>query len=125
MTDLTVQLASTSYDNLIVGGFDVLPEAITVASGENLVRGAVVGRVTADGKIRLADTGNVDGSETAYAVLLDDVDASAADRPGIIARTGVFNQRQLTFGTGHDETTQATIDQLEARMIFMRDSAPA
>jgi len=63
-------------------------ETVTILSGQNLKAGAVVGIVTASGKYKIADnvTPASDGSQTAKAVLLEDVDASAADKPGLVLR---------------------------------------
>jgi len=57
---------------------------ITVVSGQNLAAGSVVGKITASGKYKDYDNAAVDGSETAAGVLYDAVDASAADKIGVI-----------------------------------------
>lgn len=56
-------------------------ETITVVSGQNLVAGTVIGKITASGKYAVADnvTPASDGSQTAAGVLLEDADASGGD----------------------------------------------
>jgi hypothetical protein len=53
-------------------------EAVTVASGQNLPAGAVLGMVTATGEYAEHDPAATDGTETAAAILLYPTDASAA-----------------------------------------------
>lgn len=61
-------------------------ETVTIVSGQNLKAGAVIGKITASGKYKIADnvTPASDGSQTAAGVLLEDVDASGADAPGLV-----------------------------------------
>ncbi len=74
---------------------------ITVISGQNLVRGALLGKITASGKYNLSLSAAVDGSQTPAAVLVDDVDASAGDKPGLAYIRGDFIAEGLTYGTAH------------------------
>lgn len=105
-------------DNLIAGDFPIVTKPVTVLSGQNLVRGSVVGVVTASGKVILSLSGAADGSQTPYAVLAADVDASTGDKPGIVYLTGEFEGDELTLGTGH---TLASIEAgLEAKNIYLR-----
>ena len=100
-------------------------DQVTVASGENLKTGTVVGIVTATGKVtQLAPSAN-DGSENAAGVLLGDVDASAADTPGvIIARHAVCSDKGLVWPGGitgpHKNTA---LGQLKALGILVREGA--
>lgn len=72
-------------------------EEVTVVSGQNLVSGEVVGKVTASGKYAAYDDVAVDGTEVAAGVLYDAVDASAADASGvIIARDAEVDAGSLT-----------------------------
>ena len=63
-------------------------EAITLLLGTNYKSGAVLGRITASGKYKLAVVGAVDGSAVAVAVLLNPADATLADATGIILARG-------------------------------------
>lgn len=83
---------------------------ITVASGQTLVAGAVLGKVTATGEYKAYDNATNTGIETAVAVLWDAVDASAASTVGVaIVRQAEVNQSELTFAT-----TQTAADKTAA-----------
>ena len=78
-------------------------EAVTIASGQNLVAGTVVGKVSASGKYIAYDDDNADGSQTAAGILYAAVDASAADKPGvIIARHAEVVDSLLTWAATND-----------------------
>ena len=54
------ELGERTYDNLLAEGpYVTQPEIIL--SGQNVVRGSVMGRVTASGKLKIVDSGNSDG----------------------------------------------------------------
>lgn len=83
-------------------------EEITVVSGQNLVAGAVVGKITASGKFaeynnEVADP--ADGLEAAAGILWESVDATSADQRGvIIARDAEVNLDLLTWKSGASQT---------------------
>jgi len=84
-------------------------EAVTIVSGQNLVAGAVVGRITASGKYAELDPAAVDGSEVAAGVLFDAVDASTADANGVlVARDAEVNAGELVWKTGMTDPEIAT-----------------
>lgn len=92
-----------SPDNLIASDFPVQTEDVTIESGQNLERGAVLGQVTATGAFKLSATAAGDGSETPVAILARDTDASGAAVDGApVYIAGGFNERSLVLGTGHD-----------------------
>lgn len=83
-------------------------DPITVAAGQNLKAGAVLGKITASGEYAAYNPAGVDGTETAAGVLYDAVDASAAAAPGVaIVRDAEVNKGELVFADG---TAQADID---------------
>jgi len=88
-------------DNLHGGDFPIRSVDATLISGQKLFRGAVVGKITATGKLKLSLPAAVDGSENVYGILADDVDASAGDKEAIIYTAGDFNENKMTYGTGH------------------------
>jgi len=100
-------------------------DEVTVASGQNLSTGAVIGVITASGKVTQLAPAASDGSETAAGVMLNAVDASAADRPGvIIARHAICSDKGLVWPasiTGPQKA--AAIDQLKALGILVREGA--
>src|SRR3712207_5704258 len=73
-------------------------EQVTLASGSNAAgtvckSGTVLGKITASGKYKPQTLAAVDGSQTAAGILLNEVDASAADkRTVIIARDAIVGQ---------------------------------
>ena len=75
-------------------------EVVTIVSGQNLKAGAVLGKITSGGKYAIADnhTPASNGSQTAVAVLLEDVDASGGDMPGqILARDAEVKSGMLNY----------------------------
>ncbi|WP_119352864.1 head decoration protein [Azohydromonas sediminis] len=101
-------------------------ERATVAAGQNLPLGAVVGRVTATGKLEALDPSATDGTEVAAGVLGNDVDATLIDREDamLIARHAIVARGTLVWPAGITTAQQlAAIAQLEARGIVVRDSA--
>jgi len=100
-------------------------EPVTVASGQNLKTGTVVGIVTATGKVRqLAPSAN-DGSQNAAGVLVGDVDATTGDKPGvIIARHAICSDKGLVWPTGITGPQKNTaLAQLKALGILVREGA--
>jgi hypothetical protein len=93
--------ASASYDKLIADATHLLSRKVTVISGQNVVRGAVLGKITASGKYNLSLSAAVNGSETPDLILAEDCDASGGDKEAVAYEAGVFNVNALTIGTAH------------------------
>ena len=101
-------------------------EPATVAAGQNLPLGAVVGRVTATSKLKALDPAAGDGSEVAVGVLALAVDATLIDREDaiLIARHAIVARGALIWPAGLSAAQRAAaIAQLEARGILVRDGA--
>lgn len=101
---MPASFSSTSFipDNLIAGNHDELVgEKITLLSGQNLVRGAVIGKVTASEKYKISLADDTIGSETPDLILAEDCDASAGDKQALAYSRGDFIAQALTIGTGH------------------------
>lgn len=97
---------------------DVVVKKVTIKVGQVLVRGAVLGKVTADGKHILSASAAVDGSQAPDVILADSsVDASAGDVEAMAYFNGPFNAAALTFGAGH--TAASTFDALRDKGIFL------
>ena len=77
-------------------------DRVTVAVGQNLALGAVVGSVTATGQVKGLDPSASDGSEVPAGVLLVSIDASLQDRPDgvIVARHSVVADTALVWPVG-------------------------
>ena len=77
-------------------------EVVTMISGQDLVAGTVLGKITASGKYTLHNNAGGDGSEVAIAVLLFDCDASGGDTPAVILARGpaIVSNDDLVFKSG-------------------------
>ena len=93
--------ATFNLDGLLIGEHPVTSRPITLLSGQNLARGAVLGKITATGKYILSLSAAVDGSEVPDAVLAEATDATAADVATPAYFTGGFDESKLVLGTAH------------------------
>lgn len=106
-----------SPDALFSGDLKAVSIKATILTGQVITRGAVLGTVTASGKMILSLSAAGDGSQVPNAILAEDVDATAADVEAMVYLTGEFNVDALTIGTAH---TAASIRQgLRERGIFI------
>lgn len=110
-------------DRLIAGDADLITKDVTIISGQNLTRGALLGKITASGKYTLSLSASVDGSEVPVAILAIDTDASGGDKNGGIYLAGEFNEDSLTIGTGH--TADSVRDALAQLGIFLKKPVSA
>ena len=89
-------------DGLLAGNAGLLVgEKVTIITGQNLVRGAVIGKITAGGKYNLSLSGAADGSQTPDLILAEDCDATGGDKEAMAFSRGDFNQNKLTLGAAH------------------------
>lgn len=100
--DVAAYTQETPYqvDGLIAGG-TYTTRKVTILSGETVVRGEVLGKITASGKYLGSASAAGDGSETPDFIALHDVDASSGDTEAIVLETGQVVGSALTIGTGH------------------------
>jgi len=100
-------------------------EKVTVASGENLAIGTVVGKVTATGKVVQFDPAGLDGSESAYGIVIDNYDATNGDVEGVaIVRDAIVNPDNLVWPDGATpEQISAALDGLAAKGVITRETA--
>jgi hypothetical protein len=102
-------------------------ETVTLLAGTNYPVGAVLGRITASGKYKLATSGGSDGAQTAAAVLLYAVDATGADAIGVVVVRGpaIVSKAALVFDATVDDTpkTATMHGQLASLGIVPRDTA--
>lgn len=84
--DIKGVITDGATDFAVGDGFD-----ITVPAGSN--------------KLKLAAAAAQDGSADPFAILLEDVDATSADKNCPVAVEGVFNEEALVFGAGHTADT--------------------
>ncbi len=97
-------------------------DLVTVAAGQNLPLGTVVGMVSASGKIKLLDPSATDGSQYAAGVLIENCDASLAERSGLmVARHAIVASHALNWPTSITAAEkQAATAQLKALGILVR-----
>lgn len=106
-------------DNLIAGTTQIVTDSVTIASGADLKRGTVLGRVSADGKFKLSDDAATDGSEVPDAILAQDTDATSADVQNVAVYVrGEFNENQLVFGGNH--TADSVRNTLNGKGIYLK-----
>ena len=100
-------------------------EVVTLLAGMPYPVGAVLGRITASGKYKLATSGGTDGAQTATAVLLYAVDATLADALGIVVARGpaIVSRAALAYDATVDDGAKITtkIGQLATAGIVARD----
>jgi hypothetical protein len=102
---LTVTEELDTPDDLY-SGHEVQPvkATVSIASGV-LTRGAVLGKITSGGAFIRSASAASDGSQTPYAILLQDVDASGGAVNALVLLAGIVNPAALNFGTGHTAAT--------------------
>ena len=101
------EVGSIVPDNLI-GGTEVplLTAGVTLLTTQGiLVKGSVIGVITASGKGLLCDKNSSDGSEVGKFILTEDVDTDSGDIMSVCYKSGIFNQDALTYGTNGAPTT--------------------
>lgn len=102
-------------------------ETVTLLAGANYPVGAVLGRITASGKMKLSTATGTDGAQNAAAVLLYDVNATAADATGIVVLRGpaIVSKAALVFDASVDDAAKTAVKhaQLTALGIIPRDAA--
>ena len=108
---------SLSHDKLIAGNAHLLvSRKVTIKSGQNVVRGAVLGK-DGDGKYLLSLSASNDGSQTPDLILAEDCNASAGDKTALAYARGDFAIQALTIGTGH--TAASITEGLRAKGITL------
>ena len=107
-------------DSLIAGDFPIATKAITLLSGENLTRGAILGQITTGGKYKGCDITLSDGAEVPDAILAQDTDASAADAETVGYLTGEMNANDMTVSTAGGASVLGLMPALRNKSIFVR-----
>lgn len=101
---MTASFTSATYtpDRLVAQNAHLLiDESITLVSGQNLARGALLGKITSGGKYTLSLSGASDGSQTPVAILAEATDASGGDKVTVAYFRGDFDASAVTFGASH------------------------
>lgn len=108
-------------DSLIAGDFPIVTKSVTVAQAAGaLVRGTILGKLTSGGKVVKQNTAASDGSENDYAVLAEDVDATAGDVVTTAYLTGEFNAAALvcaTLGAASREASMRALSMFQKTVV--------
>lgn len=108
---MTASSTTTTYaaDNLIAGSSpDIANDTGTLILGQNLARGAVLGRITASAKLTACNNGAVDGSQKPIGILVEAIDATAADKTCQIYVAGCFRSSVLVWHASFDTVAEKT-----------------
>ncbi|MGF9907275.1 head decoration protein [Brevibacillus porteri] len=122
MAKLINNVGSFTPDNLFAGQeIPALVKFVKLKGLQGVVkRGTVLGVITASGLAVPVDSSKTDGSQTANAILIEDIDTSAGDAAAEAYESGHFNRKALIFG-GTD-----TADKHETKLrelgIFLSDN---
>lgn len=98
-------------------------DQVTVASGQTLPLGAVVGIVTATGKVKQIDPSATDGSQYAAGILMQPCDAALIDREDglMVARHAIVADHALTWPAAITVAEkQAAVLQLKSLGVLIR-----
>lgn len=98
-------------------------DRVTVAAGQNLPLGAVIGVVTATGKVKQIDPSATDGTQVAAGVLMQACDAALAERTDglVVSRHAIVSDHALQWPTGITTgEQQAAIAQLKSLGVLVR-----
>ncbi len=102
-------------------------ETVTLLAGTDYPVGAVLGRITTGGKYKLSPAAGSDGAQTAAAVLLYAVNATAADALGVVLVRGpaLVSKAALVLDPSVDDAAKvaAKHSQLVALGIVPRTTA--
>jgi len=129
---MTVLTSPATLGDLLKREFDphYSRETVILKAGTAYPLGAVLGRITADGKYVLspaASTAGSEGAEIANAVLIEAVDATATDTPALVLVRGpaIVADRALVFDASVADAAAQSLkhQQLAAHGIVVRATA--
>ncbi|CAO1663501.1 Head decoration protein [Halomonas sp. NYA30] len=95
------QTAHPQMGSLIAGDFPRRYITITIAAGEVLAAGSVLGEVTTSEEFKLSAAAATDGSEAPSIVLWEDVNATDGAVQAEALLSGDLRATGLTLGDGH------------------------
>lgn len=104
---------------MMAGDFPRRYATVTIAAGEVLAAGSVLGEVTASEEFKLSVAAAEDGSEKPSVVLWEAVDASEGTVGAEVQLTGDLRAAALTLGEGH--TVGSVRKALRPLSLFVHD----
>jgi hypothetical protein len=114
---------SYTPDNLLAGEYPRVARLVTIAAGEDLSKGSVLGRITESGKFKLSASDSKDGSERPDAILAEAALAASQEIQAVVYFSGEFNENALTLGKGH--TLENIRADLRTKNIYLRKNQKA
>lgn len=105
------------------GNGDISRDTLVIVSGSGkLLAGTVLGKITASGKYKPYDNDAVDGSQTAAAILVYDVDATSADATavGLVRLAEVWTSRLVWASSVLLAEKAPAYVELAAANVFVR-----
>ncbi len=107
-------------DRTFLGAHPAITVSGVLLTGRTYLAGEVLGQVTADMKLKGLDPSASDGSESARAILLGDVDATESDEPCIIIVHGEAISDGLVWPEGITVLQKAAaVEELQAVGIYV------
>lgn len=111
-------------DKLLAGDYPVVTDIVTILSGQNLARGACLGKITSGGKHVIVDSaGTDDGRRAPVAILAEACDASGGDKQAEVYLSGAFNESAVVFGGTDTAATHRVA--LRDLNIYLKKAVPA
>jgi Bacteriophage lambda head decoration protein D len=90
-----------TMDRLVISLDDDVSRKVTLLSGAGaLLRGTLLGQITGSGKYLKSLLAASDGSEVPDCILVEDTDATSADKDAMAYFRGQFNDAAVIYGTG-------------------------
>lgn len=123
MNLINTNAGEVSYNNLINDtSIPVLTKSVKLKANQGVIlKGTVLGVISADGLAVPVDSSKADGSERADCILTDDIDTGTADPVVTTAySSGLFNSKALIVG-GSD-TVETHERELRTLGIFLKDN---
>ena len=90
-----------NHDRLLASDAPVVVRKVTLITGQNVVRGAVLGQITASLKVNLSLSAAADGSQTPRFIAAEAKDATAGDKEILVYERADVNENALTLGAAH------------------------
>lgn len=96
-------------------------EIITVASGQQLKTGDLLGRITESGQLTVWNPKGKDGSELLAGVLLEDCDAKTTEQQAVmVTRQAILSDAGINWATLTEHDRTVATKQLKALGILIR-----
>jgi hypothetical protein len=111
---------TATRDNLEGSYYPTVDGHVTIAPSQTLVRGSVIGKITASGQGKLLAKGSADGSQNFYAVMLEAVTTGVGVTQVAACRlAGTFQTQALSFGAA--TTVADVIDDARDKNCYFQD----